>query len=194
MTKRFVFPLLAGAAFALSACSSETPAEPVAADTAMADETANTDAAATGTIVDVASGNPDFSTLVAAVQAAGLVETLSGAGPFTVFAPTNAAFAALPAGTVETLTTTDTDQLSSILTYHVVAGEVMAADLLAAIEAAGDAGYVITTVNGASLTATVVDGNVMLTDAAGNMATVTATDVDASNGVVHVIDTVLMPS
>jgi len=193
MTKRFVFPLLAGAAFALSACSSETPAEP-AADLALADETTNTEAVGVGTIVDVASANPDFSTLVAAVQAAGLVETLTGAGPFTVFAPTNAAFAALPAGTVETLTTTETEQLGSILTYHVVAGEVMAADLLAAIEAAGEAGYVITTVNGATLNATVVDGSVKLTDAAGNTATVTATDVDASNGVVHVIDTVLMPS
>ena len=191
MNKRFVFPLLAGAAFALSACSSETPAEP-AADPAMADEAANADAV--GTIVDVASGNPDFSTLVAAVQAAGLVETLSGAGPFTVFAPTNAAFAALPAGTVETLTTTETEQLGSILTYHVVAGKVMAADLLAAIEAAGEEPYVITTVNGASLTASVVEGSVVLTDAAGGTATVTATDVDASNGVVHVIDAVLMPS
>ena len=191
MNKRFVFPLLAGAAFALSACSSETPAEP-AADPAMADEMANADAV--GTIVDVASGNPDFSTLVAAVQAAGLVETLSGAGPFTVFAPTNAAFAALPAGTVETLTTTETEQLGSILTYHVVAGKVMAADLLAAIEAAGEEPYVITTVNGALLTASVVEGSVVLTDAAGGTATVTATDVDASNGVVHVIDAVLMPS
>ena len=112
MTKHLLYPLLASAALSLAACSSETPAEPAATDTAMADATTNADAGAAGTIVDVASGNPDFSTLVAAVQAAGLVETLSGAGPFTVFAPTNAAFAALPAGTVETLTTTDPTSLA----------------------------------------------------------------------------------
>ncbi len=191
MTKRLLYPLLAGVAFSLSACNSEV-AEAPAADAAVADEAMAPEAA--GTIVDVASGNADFSTLVAAVTAAGLVETLSGAGPFTVFAPTNAAFAALPEGTVETLTTTETEQLGSILTYHVVAGEVMAADLIAAIQGAGEAGYAITTVNGATLTATLVGEGVVLTDAAGNTANVTATDVDASNGVVHVIDTVLMPS
>ncbi|GAA0272731.1 fasciclin domain-containing protein [Alteraurantiacibacter aestuarii] len=191
MTKHILTTLLAGAAFSLSACS-EAAEAPVADDAAMADQTANSQA--TGTIVDVAVGNEDFSTLVAAVQAAGLVDTLSGAGPFTVFAPTNAAFAALPEGVVEELTTNDTETLASILTYHVVAGEVLAADVLAAIEGAGDAGFAITTVNGATLTATLVDGNVVLTDAAGNTATVVATDVDASNGVIHVIDTVLMPA
>ena len=191
MTKRYFLPLLAGAAFTLTACGNEA-AEAPAADTALADEAAN--AEATTTIVDVASANPDFSTLVAAVTAAGLGETLSGAGPFTVFAPTNAAFAKLPEGTVETLTTTETEKLSGILTYHVVSGNIMAADLLGAIEGAGEAGYDITTVNGAILNAKLVDGAVQLTDAAGNIATVTATDVAASNGVVHVIDTVLMPS
>lgn len=187
MTKRIFLPLLATCVLALPACSEAAETE-VAADTTM--EAAP---AAAGTIVDVAVGNPDFSTLVAAVQAAGLVETLSGTGPFTVFAPTNAAFAKLPEGTVETLTTTETETLGGILTYHVVAGNVMAADLLAAIEGAGEGGYAITTVNGATLTARVVDGAVQLTDAAGNSSTVTATDVPASNGVIHVIDTVVMP-
>ena len=141
----------------------------------------------------MAQGNPDFSTLVSAVTAAELGETLSGDGPYTVFAPTNAAFDALPAGTVESLTTEDTDQLGNILTYHVVSGEVMAADLVAAIESAGADGYMIETVNGGTLTAMMEGGNVMLRDAQGNTATVSATDVDASNGVIHVIDTVLMP-
>lgn len=194
MTRNFIFPLLAGTAFSLAACggAQEPAATDVPADT-MAEDSSMTDTT-TGTIVDVAVGNPDFSTLVAAVQAADLAETLSGPGPFTVFAPTNAAFDALPAGTVEELTTTETEALGGILTYHAVSGEVMAADLVAAIEAAGDAGHAITTVNGATLTATLDGGNVVLTDAAGNTATVTATDIDASNGVVHVIDTVLMPA
>ncbi|MCL6250496.1 fasciclin domain-containing protein [Altererythrobacter sp. KTW20L] len=189
MTKRFMLPLLLGTALTLSACGNDA-----AEDTTMDDGMADTMTMEEGnTIVDVASGNPDFSTLVAAVQAAGLVETLNGDGPYTVFAPTNAAFDKLPDGTVETLTTTETQQLSSILTYHVVSGEVMAADLIAAIQGAGDEGYAITTVNGATLTAMMAEGGVQLTDAAGNTAMVTMTDVDASNGVVHVIDTVLMP-
>ncbi|KLI62960.1 fasciclin domain-containing protein [Aurantiacibacter marinus] len=190
--KKFSIALASAATLALAACG--TPAEETnEADAAMADEMSVEDTA-TGTIVDVAMGNGDFSTLVTAVTAAGLGETLSGEGPFTVFAPTNAAFDALPAGTVEALTTTDTETLGSILTYHVVAGELMAADVLAAIEGAGADGYALTTVNGATLTATLVDGNVVLTDAAGGTATVTATDVDASNGMIHVIDTVLMPA
>ena len=143
--------------------------------------------AAAGTIVDVASANQDFSTLVTAVKAAGLVETLSGDGPFTVFAPTNAAFAKLPAGTVDTLVKPESkDQLTGILTYHVVAGKVMAADLTD--------GQKVTTVNGAVLTVGVADGKVTLTDAAGNTVNVTMADVAASNGVIHVIDGVLMPS
>lgn len=177
------------AALALVACASETPAEDTAAD-----ETAMTaDATATGNIVEVAQGNDTFSTLVAAVTAAELGETLSGPGPFTVFAPTNDAFAKLPAGTVEKLTTEDTETLKSILTYHVVEGSVDAATLSTAITEAGEAGYTVTTVGGGTLTATIADGGVVLTDAAGNMARVTATDVAASNGLIHVIDTVLMP-
>ena len=192
MTKRFLTPVLATSLLALAACA-EPAAEATADDAAMADAAA-TEAATPATVVDVATSNPDFSTLVAAVQAAGLVETLSGTGPFTVFAPTNAAFAALPEGTVETLTTTETETLGGILTYHVVAGNVLSADLTAAIEAAVESCHTVTTVNGATLTAALVDGNVVLTDAAGGTATVTATDVTAGNGVVHVIDTVLMPS
>ncbi|MDP5102892.1 MAG: fasciclin domain-containing protein [Erythrobacter sp.] len=183
------FTLASVAALALVACASETPAEDTAADeTAVAE-----DATAAGTIVEVAQGNEAFSTLVTAVTAADLGETLSGAGPFTVFAPTNDAFAKLPAGTVEKLTTDDKDTLKAILTYHVVAGAVDAATLTAAIAEAGDAGYTITTVGGGTLNAKIVDGGVVLTDAAGGTAKVTATDVAASNGMIHVIDTVLMP-
>jgi uncharacterized surface protein with fasciclin (FAS1) repeats len=181
--------LVSVAALALAACASETPADETAADqTAVAD-----DATGTGTIVDVAQGDPTFSTLVTAVTAAGLGETLSGPGPFTVFAPTNDAFGKLPAGTVEKLTTEDKDTLKAILTYHVVEGAVDAATLSAAIAEAGDKGYTLTTVGGGTLTATIVDGGVVLTDAVGNTAKVTATDVAASNGLIHVIDTVMMP-
>ena len=145
------------------------------------------------TIVDVAVGSPDHTTLVTAVQAAGLAETLSGDGPFTVFAPTNDAFAKLPAGTVESLVQpANRDTLTAVLTYHVVAGELKAADVLAAIEAGGGSAT-LTTVQGAELTASLSGESVILTDAAGGTATVTATDLDASNGVVHVIDTVVMP-
>jgi len=133
-----------------------------------------------GTIVDVAAGNPDFSTLVAAVQAAGLVETLSGEGPFTVFAPTNDAFAKLPAGTVENLLKPENkDQLIAVLTYHVVPGKVLAADV-AGLKSAG-------TVNGKPIRIDTSNG-VKVDD-----ATVTATDIEASNGVIHVIDSVILP-
>ncbi len=183
------FTLASVAALSLVACASETPVDDTAADTtAVAD-----DATTAGNIVEVAQGNEAFSTLVAAVTAADLGETLSGPGPFTVFAPTNDAFAKLPAGTVEKLTTEDTETLKAILTYHVVAGSVDAATLTAAIADAGNAGYTITTVGGETLTAKIVDGEVVLTDAAGNTSKVTATDVAASNGLIHVIDTVLMP-
>jgi uncharacterized surface protein with fasciclin (FAS1) repeats len=133
------------------------------------------------TIVDIAAGNPDFSTLVAAVKAAGLVETLSGEGPFTVFAPTNEAFAKLPEGKVSSLLA-DIPALKNILTYHVVSGKVMASDVVGLKSAA--------TVQGTEVNINVVDGSVKLNDS----ATVTATDIEASNGVVHVIDTVLIPS
>ena len=149
---------------------------------------------ASSTIVAVAAGTDDLSTLVAAVTAAGLVETLNSDGPFTVFAPPNSAFEKLPEGTVATLLEPDQkDALTGILTYHVVSGEVMAADLVAAISGEEDGTFEITTVNGAILTASIVDGAPILTDAAGNTSSIIATDIDASNGVVHLIDTVVMP-
>ena len=132
-------------------------------------------------IVDNAAGSADHTTLVAAVKAAGLVETLKSAGPFTVFAPTNAAFAALPAGTVETLLKPENKaKLAGILTYHVVAGAVKAADL--------KDGQKIKTVQGEELTVSIKDGKVMI-----NGANVTIADVISSNGVTHVIDGVLLP-
>ena len=177
-------------AFALAGCGGATEQTAADAEPAAAEQTA----APSGTIVDAAVANPDFSTLVAAVQAAGLAETLSGAGPFTVFAPTNAAFAKLPAGTVENLTQpAQRETLTGILTYHVVAGRVTAADLVAQIQA-GNGTATVTTVQGGTLTARLQGTNVVLTDAAGGTSTVTATDVAGSNGLIHVIDTVLMPA
>ena len=191
--KKLTLVLASAASLALVACGTPAEETDTAADeTAMADETM-IDAPAAGTIVDVASGNEDFSTLVAAVTAAGLGETLSGEGPFTVFAPNNAAFAKIPSETLTELTTNDTDTLTAILTYHVVEGNVDAPTLVQAITDAGDAGYTVTTVGGSTLTATLDGENVVLTDAAGGTSTVVATDVAASNGVIHVIDTVLMP-
>ena len=184
----FKFSLASAVALSLAACGSEATSETSADETAVAAE-----ATAAGTIVEVAQGDDAFSTLVAAVTAAELGEVLSGEGPFTVFAPTNDAFAKLPEGTVETLTTDEIETLTAILQYHVVAGSVDAATLLAAIEEAGEEGYTVTTVGGGTFTAAVVDGAVVLTDAAGNSSTVTTTDVEASNGLIHVIDTVLMP-
>ena len=147
----------------------------------------------TATIVGVAAGNENFSTLVAAVKAADLVGTLNSEGPFTVFAPTNDAFAKLPKGTVETLLKAENKAtLSSILTYHVVAGKFMAADVVKAIKD-NNGKFVITTVNGEKLTAHIMDGKVMLQDAKGNSSTIVLTDVAASNGVIHAIDSVVMP-
>ncbi|GMN03123.1 fasciclin domain-containing protein [Erythrobacter sp. MTPC3] len=188
--KTLKLTLVSSIALAVAACGAEADTD----DAMSADETAMAaEATTTNTIVDVAQGDETFSTLVSAVTAAGLGETLSGEGPFTVFAPTNDAFAKIPEATLTELTTNDTETLGSILTYHVVEGSIDAATLTAAIEEAGEAGYEITTVNGGTLTAAVVDGAVVLTDAAGGTSTVTATDVEASNGLVHVIDTVLMP-
>jgi uncharacterized surface protein with fasciclin (FAS1) repeats len=145
------------------------------------------------TIVGVAAANKDFSTLVAAVKAAGLVETLNSAGPFTVFAPTNAAFDKLPKGTVEGLLKPESkDQLVAVLTYHVVAGEFNAAAVVEAIKK-NKGKFVIKTVQGGELTASLKGKNVILTDAAGNTSTVVIADVKASNGIIHAIDSVVMP-
>lgn len=145
------------------------------------------------TIVDVAAGNPDFSTLVAAVKAAGLVETLSSEGPFTVFAPTNAAFDKLPAGTVDGLLKPENlEKLKGLLTYHVVAGKFDAAAVTEAITK-GKGKFTVTTVQGGKIDLGLKDGKVTLTDANGKTSTVVIADVAASNGVIHAIDSVVMP-
>lgn len=145
------------------------------------------------TIVENAVNSKDHTTLVAAVTQAGLVETLSGPGPFTVFAPTNAAFARLPAGTVDTLMRPESKAtLASILTYHVVSGRMSAADLMAAVRA-GNGTAVLTTVNGGSLTARMSGSTLTLTDAKGGVARVTTADVFQSNGVIHVTNAVSLP-
>ena len=144
-------------------------------------------------IIDNAVNSKDHTTLVAAVKAAGLVETLKGPGPFTVFAPTNAAFAALPAGTVDTLLKPENkSMLSGILTYHVVAGKMDAAAITKAI-ADGKGTAMLKTVAGGTLTARAADGKVMVMDEKGGAATVTIADVYQSNGVIHVVDKVLLP-
>ncbi|WP_298304310.1 fasciclin domain-containing protein [Flavobacterium sp.] len=145
------------------------------------------------TIVDVALGNPDFSTLVAAVKAAGLVETLSSEGPFTVFAPTNAAFDKLPAGAVDGLLKPENlEKLKGLLTYHVVAGKFDAAAVTEAITK-GKGKFTVTTVQGGKIDLGLKDGKVTLTDANGKTSTVVIADVAASNGVIHAIDSVVMP-
>jgi len=147
----------------------------------------------TKNIVENAVNSHDHTTLVAAVKAAGLVETLEGAGPFTVFAPTNAAFAKLPAGTVETLVKPENKAtLTSILTYHVVAGRMTSKTIAAAIRA-GHGTATLTTVQGEPLTVSMHGRHIVLTDAKGGMSMVTVANVMQSNGVIHVVDTVLMP-
>ena len=178
----FVIAAVLSVGLLLAACASDDDETSTATTAAPA-----TTAAASGeTCVDIAVSNPDFSTLVAAVTAADLVDTLSGDGPFTIFAPTNEAFEKLPAGTVETLTQPENKAtLTDILTYHVVSGEILAADV--------EPGAV-TTVQGEDFTIAVESGDVTITDAKGGTAMVTATDITCSNGVIHVIDTVLMPA
>lgn len=169
--------VLVVATLGLAACGSDGSTSDTTMPSGSTDTTMATQEP--GTIVEVASGNPDFSTLVAAVTAAGLAETLSGTGPFTVFAPTNEAFAALPAGLVDKLLLPENkDILVKILTYHVVAGKVMAADVTA-----GD----VASVEGSTI-AVSTEGGVKVND-----AKVTATDVEASNGVIHIIDSVIVP-
>jgi uncharacterized surface protein with fasciclin (FAS1) repeats len=147
----------------------------------------------TKNIVETASAVPDLSTLVAAVTAAGLVDTLASPGPFTVFAPTNAAFEKLPAGTVGTLVKPENKAtLTKILTYHVVAGKLTSTDIVAAIKAGGG-NATLTTVAGEKLSARLSGNSVVITDSKGGQSTVTAVDLMQSNGVVHVIDAVLLP-
>jgi len=145
------------------------------------------------TVVDIAVGSKDHSTLVAAVKAADLVGTLQSAGPFTVFAPVNAAFDKLPAGTVTNLLKPENKAtLAKVLTYHVVAGNLDAAAVIKAVKD-GKGKAVVKTVAGNSLTVTLKDGKVTLTDENGGVATVVAADLKAGNGVIHVIDTVVLP-
>jgi uncharacterized surface protein with fasciclin (FAS1) repeats len=144
-------------------------------------------------VVGIAAGSPDHTTLVAAIQAAGLVETLQSKGPFTVFAPVNAAFEKLPEGTVESLLKAENKAtLSKILTYHVVSGNLDAKAVLAAIKK-GKGKVVLTTVSGGKLTVSLDKEKVKLTDELGHTAYVTTADLKGSNGVVHVIDAVIMP-
>ncbi len=144
-------------------------------------------------IVQIASSIDDFSTLVAAVKAADLAGTLQGDGPFTVFAPTNSSFDKLPKGTLESLLKPEAkDQLTKILTYHVVAGKFKAEDVLAAIKK-NDGSFTIKTVAGDNLTASLKDGKVILTDSNGGESIISKTDVMASNGVIHIIDSVVLP-
>jgi uncharacterized surface protein with fasciclin (FAS1) repeats len=144
-------------------------------------------------IIDNAVNSADHTTLVAAVKAAGLVDTLKGKGPFTVFAPTNTAFGKLPAGTVDTLLKPENkQQLTGVLTYHVVAGKVDAASLVKKIKA-GKGTAALKTVQGGTLTATLQGNDVVITDAKGGTARVTTADVYQSNGVIHVVDSVLLP-
>jgi len=144
-------------------------------------------------IIDNAVNSKDHTTLVAAVKAAGLVDTLKGAGPFTVFAPTNAAFEGLPAGTVDTLLKPENKAtLSKILTYHVVSGRLDSAALAAQIRAGGGSAT-LTTVQGEPLKVGMQGDHVVLTDTKGHTATVTTADVMQKNGVIHVVDSVLMP-
>lgn len=157
-------------------------------------ETSAEEIMVTETIVGVASGNENFSTLVVAVQAADLVGTLSSDGPFTVFAPTNDSFAKLPEGTVESLLQPENKAaLINLLTYHVVAGEFPAAAVVEAINS-NDGSFVVETVQGDKITLTLEGENVKLIDAQGNASMVIMADVPASNGVIHAIDTVVMPA
>ena len=189
---RRILPVAAVLALALTtaACGSDdtdTAAATSAPATTSASPSPSPSESAAADIVDTAVAAGDFTTLAAAITAAELTETLTGDGPFTVFAPTDEAFAKLPAGTLDTLLADPKGDLTQILTYHVVEGEVMAEQVLTLD------GQKVKTVQGGELTVNVDGDKVSLTDATGATVNVTATDVDASNGVIHVIDGVLLP-
>ena len=183
--KKTLLAALAVAALAITSLSAHAQKDPDVGGAAMYP---------TKTIVENAVNSPIHKTLVAAVKAAGLVDTLNSAGPFTVFAPTDDAFAKLPAGTVETLVKPENkDTLVKILTYHVVPGRISSRELMHMIKK-GNGSYVATTVEGGKLTFTESMGKIKITDEKGGSAWITTADVFQSNGVIHVIDTVLMPS
>ena len=197
--KKLVLSMAVLASIAFTSCkdSEKSESEEPMAQEEMAMETTETSAEATmpeeQTIAEIAMANEDFSTLVTAVKAAGLAETLNSEGPYTVFAPTNAAFDKLPEGTVESLVEpTNKEKLAGILTYHVLEGEYKAADIVKAIKD-NNGSFTVVTVEGESLIAMLDGENVVLTDAAGNESTVVMTDVEASNGVIHAIDAIVMP-
>ena len=186
-------------ALALSACASEAPTDAAADTEVVADETmapdtmVATEAVGDKNIVALAQTNPQASTLVSAVTAAGLAETLSGPGPFTVFAPTNDAFAKVDKAALEGLMKPESkDKLASLLKYHVVAGNVKSGDLAKMITD-GKGTATIKTLGGGSLKAMMDGDKIVLTDAKGGKATVTGADMVASNGTIHAIDTVVMP-
>jgi uncharacterized surface protein with fasciclin (FAS1) repeats len=185
--------MLAATALPLSACMTMTDD---GMSSAQAEQTVMVGGATmypSRTIVENAVNSRDHTTLVAAVKAAGLVDTLSGAGPFTVFAPTNAGFAALPAGTVESLLQpANLTTLQGVLTYHVVPGRLTASDLMSQIRAGGGSAK-LTTASGGTLTARMQGNSVVLVDAKGGVATVTQADVMQSNGVIHVTNAVSLP-
>jgi uncharacterized surface protein with fasciclin (FAS1) repeats len=179
------------AAAMLSACGSMTSTAPMAASKTVM--VGGAEMVPTKDIIDNAVNSKDHTTLVAAVKAAGLVDTLKSPGPFTVFAPVNAAFAALPAGTVETLLKPENKAtLTKVLTYHVVPGRVNAADLVKQISAGGGKAM-LKTASGGTLTASLSGSTVLITDDSGGAAKVTIADANQSNGVIHVIDKVLLP-
>lgn len=181
MKKYFAAALLMG----LTALSANAQMNPMVGGAAMYP---------TKNIVENAVNSKDHTTLVAAVKAAGLVDTLEGSGPFTVFAPTDEAFAKLPAGTVDTLVKPENKEtLTKILTYHVVAGKMTSKDIAQAIKDGGGKAE-LKTVQGGTLTATMQGSKLILTDEKGGTSTVTIANVNQSNGVIHVVDTVLMPN
>ena len=188
-------------ALALTACSGSETSETAATDTevvqddAMASDTmVATEATGDKTIVALAQSNPEASTLVTAVTAAGLAETLSGTGPFTVFAPSNAAFAKVDKATLDGLLKPESkDKLAALLKYHVVAGNVKSGDL-AKLIADGKGTATVKTLNGASLKASMDGDKIVLTDAKGGKSTVTMADVKTTNGVIHVTDGVFLPA
>lgn len=185
MKRKNLFALLIALLFSFSGLTALAQKDPMVGGAAMYP---------TKNIVENAVNSKDHTTLVAAVKAAGLVDTLETPGPFTVFAPTNEAFDKLPAGTVDTLLKPENkDQLKKVLTYHVVAGKLSSKDLMKQIKAGGGKAM-LKTVEGGTLTATAQGKKIMLTDEKGGMSTVTIADVFQSNGVIHVIDAVLLPN
>ncbi|WP_420098944.1 fasciclin domain-containing protein [Corynebacterium sp.] len=197
MKKYFAAAGAAALVISLAACSDDSDDDSATTTAVATSESAQpsstTDPSGTsdtmeGDIVDTAESAGDFTTLLTAVQAAGLEDTLRGAGPFTVFAPTDEAFSALPANTLDDLLADPEGDLANILKYHIVEGRVMAADV------AEMNGETVTTVLGQDLEIEVDGDTVYLVDSSGNRVTVTATDVECSNGVIHVIDGVLIPA